>query len=72
METRQRFTSLPVSKSRTNKSYAAIFVDNVLQVYYICIQITWFYYCYYYRNFCRRDRMVVGFTTTYAINAYRH
>jgi len=34
METRQRFTSLPVSKTRTNKSYATIFADNVGILYF--------------------------------------
>ena len=45
---------------------------QTMYVYYIFIYIAWFCYCYYYHNFCRRDRMVVGFTTTYAINTYLH
>ena len=28
--------------------------------------------CYFYRVHCGRDRMVVGFTTTYAISAYHN
>jgi len=27
---------------------------------------------YYNRGYCGHDRMVVGFTTTYAIGAYHH
>ena len=71
MKTRQRFTSLPASKTCTNKSYATIFADNV-RILYFYLDYAWFCYCYYYHNFCRRDRMVIGFTTTYAINTYRH
>ena len=34
MKTRQRFVSLLGSKTRTNKSYATIFADNVRILYF--------------------------------------
>jgi hypothetical protein len=40
---------------------------NIIYLYTICV------YCIcYHRGRHGRDRMVVGFTTTYAISAYHH
>jgi len=69
---------LPVSKSAKNKLY--IF----RQCTYICIVYIlyrwcrlWLFNATFYNNLIirgrrGRDRMVVGFTTTYAISAYHH
>jgi len=40
--------------------------------FFVYLQSTLHYVSYVYSIWCGRVRMVVGFTTSYAINAYHH